>query len=54
MFAKDGTNMEEHIWKLYRIYLQLNARGCLVSNEDFLLSVVIELKGGHIKEGLVN
>ena len=42
-FAKDGTNMEEHVCKLCRLYQQLNARGQLVTNEDFANTLLTSL-----------
>ena len=33
-FAKDGANIEEHVRKLRGLYLQLNARGQMVSDDD--------------------
>ena len=45
-FAKDGANMEEHMWKLHRIQQELNVQGHYISDTDiayiiarFLVSV---------------
>ena len=39
-FTEDGANIEEHIWILQGIYLQLNARGHVISDDDLLLHSV--------------
>ena len=42
-FAEDGVNMEEHVCKLHRLYQQLNARGQLVTDEDFANTLLTSL-----------
>ena len=40
MFVKDGANMEEHIQKLQGIYLQLNARGHVITDDDLANTIL--------------
>ena len=42
-FAEVGTNMEEHGCKLHGLHQQLNARGQLISNEDFTNTLLTSL-----------
>ena len=45
-FAKDSTNIEEHVRKLRGLYLQLNARGQMVSGDNLsntLLTSLLDL-----------
>ena len=42
-FAEDGANMEEHICKLHGLHQQLNARGQLITNEDFTNTLLTSL-----------
>ena len=41
-FAKDGANIEEHVRK-YGLYLQLNTRGQMVSDDDLSKTLLTSL-----------
>ena len=43
MFAEDGTNMEEHMWKLHGIQQELNAQGHYISNNEFANTLLTSL-----------
>ena len=45
-FAEDGANMEKHVQKLQGIYLQLNARGQLMSDGDLSNMLLTSLTPG--------